>query len=252
MATEEIGKYDLDDLVFEGRNKAYGAYFLRKIYNKHLATGMFFSLLIMLFISIIPFILVHMSAWMMGAPQYVEVNMDNALIELPLPPSVQIKLPGAEKPEPEKEEAMLKTVVPDFEKITDKPQTKDSTTSALGIVEKDGENNPGGPAGQEGVVIAEVYPSFPGGKERMDAFIRANVRYPFEEVERRRQGSVYVSFVVRENGILDDIKIASGVSELLDAEAIRVINMMPPWNPGFHKGKAVTVPVKVPIAFRLN
>jgi periplasmic protein TonB len=251
LTPEEILPKDMDDLVFEDRNKAYGAYFLRRIYSRHLLKGFVLSVFITLFICFIPFVLLHMSAWMLGAPQYVEVQMTDP-VELPLPPSIQVKLPGYENPELE-EASIMKTVVPDFTKIVDKAAKKDTSAAELGMEEKDGSNKAGGPKGEEGLgLVTEIMPSFPGGKERMDAFIRANVIYPQEEVERRKQGKVYVSFLVTEEGILQDIKIAQGVSELLDAEAIRVIKMMPPWNPGFHKGNAIPVPVKVPISFRLN
>lgn len=251
MTPEEIMPDDMDDLVFEDRNKAYGAYFLRRLYFRHLITGFALSVFITLFISFIPFVILHMSAWMLGAPQYVEVNMTDP-VELPLPPSIEVKLPGYEKPVTE-EASDLKTVVPDFTKITDKPVKNDTSAAVPGMENRNGTNKAGGEKGEEGLgLVTEIMPSFPGGKDRMDAFIRANVVYPREEVERRKQGKVYISFLVAEDGNLQDIRIAQGVSELLDAEAMRVIKMMPPWNPGFHKGKAIPVPVKVPISFRLH
>lgn len=99
--------------------------------------------------------------------------------------------------------------------------------------------------------FVEQEPSYPGGEEAMQAFIKENITYPEEAVKNKEQGRVYVKFVIEKDGSVSNVKVARGVSPSLDAEALRVIQSMPKWNPGMQRGKAVRTNVIVPIAFKL-
>lgn len=86
----------------------------------------------------------------------------------------------------------------------------------------------------------------------MVAFIQENVTYPESSKLSAEEGTVYVTFVIDSNGKVKDPKIAKGVSDALNAEALRVVQSMPDWTPAMDKGKVVSVQFTLPISFRLN
>lgn len=94
--------------------------------------------------------------------------------------------------------------------------------------------------------------SFPGGQVPMQQFIIQNIIYPQEAIELGEQGKVYVSFVVERDGELTNIEVPKSVSKSLDEEAIRLISLMPNWEPGKHKGKTVRTRCMMPINFVLD
>ena len=95
-------------------------------------------------------------------------------------------------------------------------------------------------------------PEFKGGMDALMKYMGDNVTYPEKAKEEKIEGKVFVSFVVNEKGKVTQIKIEKGASELLDKEALRVINKMPDWAPGKHRGKNVNVKVYLPINFKLD
>jgi len=107
---------------------------------------------------------------------------------------------------------------------------------------------------QEGPIMdfAEQEPKFPGGEEAMMKFIQSNIEYPQISVDNGEQGIVYVQFIVYKDGHIDGIKIIRGATKNLNIEAMRVIGLMPNWEPGEQKGKKVNVRYTLPIHFRLD
>jgi TonB family protein len=102
------------------------------------------------------------------------------------------------------------------------------------------------------IMVVEEQPEFEGGYEAIMDFIRKNKRNPASARRMGIDGTVYVSFVVRKNGTIDDVKVLRGISADCDKEAVRVVQMMPPWKPGGQNGKAVDVRLNLPIKFHLN
>jgi protein TonB len=100
--------------------------------------------------------------------------------------------------------------------------------------------------------VVEEMPSFPGGEESRLRFLQENIQYPQVAKESGIQGTVYVSFVVDSKGKINDVRILRGIGGGCDEEAVRVIRMMPSWNPGKQAGKAVKVQFTMPIKFTLN
>ena len=99
----------------------------------------------------------------------------------------------------------------------------------------------------------EVKPTFNGGDA--DAFVKyvqQNLKYPQRAIENEEQGRVTVNFVVDQNGKIQNAKVVKGVSELLDAEALRVINNAPDWTPAKQGGKNVPVTYSIPVVFALR
>jgi protein TonB len=100
--------------------------------------------------------------------------------------------------------------------------------------------------------MPEQMPQFPGGGDAMDQFVNANIKYPPVAKEKRIQGKVYVQFIVEKDGSISDVVVRRGTNELLDAEAVRVVKLMPKWKPGSMKGKPVRVRYTLPITFSLT
>jgi TonB family protein len=105
---------------------------------------------------------------------------------------------------------------------------------------------------EEVFVIVEDMPEFTGGELALRKHIGTYVKYPAEAAVQGIQGKVYVTFVVGSDGVVKKAKIARGVNPLLDAEAIRVVNSLPKWKPGYQSGKPVAVYYTVPINFQLE
>ena len=100
--------------------------------------------------------------------------------------------------------------------------------------------------------IVEDMPEYPGGEDALRKYISKSIIYPEDAVEKGIQGRVYVSFVVANDGGIANVKIARGVHESIDKEALRVINSLPNWTPGKQRGQAVHVKYTVPIHFELQ
>ena len=100
--------------------------------------------------------------------------------------------------------------------------------------------------------VVEVMPEYPGGTDEMMKFLAENIKYPTVAQENGISGKVFVTFIVDENGLIDNISILRGIGGGCDEEAIRVIKMMPKWKPGTQRGQAVRVQYNVPIKFTLD
>lgn len=100
--------------------------------------------------------------------------------------------------------------------------------------------------------VVEEVPEFPGGVAALMKFIADNLRYPIIAQENGTQGRVVVQFIVEKDGKLTNAKVITSISPLLDAEALRVVSMMPQWNPGKQRGQAVACYFTIPVLFRLT
>ena len=100
--------------------------------------------------------------------------------------------------------------------------------------------------------VVEQMPEFPGGMYEAMKFLAKNIKYPAAAQEAKIEGRVIVQFVVQKDGSISGVQTVQGVSPELDAEAIRVVSLMPKWNPGKQRGQAVSVKYTMPIMFRLQ
>jgi protein TonB len=107
----------------------------------------------------------------------------------------------------------------------------------------------------------EVLPKFPGGQEALNQFLIKNLEYPKgargvykkgKTIEEGVQGRVVIGFIVEQNGKVSNIEVKKSVHPLLDAEALRVVKLMPDWEPGKQNGKPVRVYFQLPIEFQLD
>ncbi|MBI3135031.1 MAG: energy transducer TonB [Bacteroidetes bacterium] len=100
--------------------------------------------------------------------------------------------------------------------------------------------------------MPEIMPEFIGGADALDDFIKKNIKYPAEAKEKGIQGKVYVQFVVEKDGSVTNVIVRRGANALLDAEAVRVVKLMPAWKPGTMRGKKVRVRYTLPVVFTLS
>lgn len=95
-------------------------------------------------------------------------------------------------------------------------------------------------------------PYFPGGQQALLDFLRQNVNYPEQAKKDSIEGRVVVGFVIDTDGSITDPKIVRSVHPLLDAEALRVVKLMPKWEPGSENGTPVKVKYNLPISFKIG
>ena len=100
--------------------------------------------------------------------------------------------------------------------------------------------------------IVQTSAQFPGGQEAYNKFIADNLSYPEEAKEQGISGTVYVSFIVDRTGNINNPKVLRSVHPLLDAEALRLINLLPQFTPGSNNGSKVNQLFNVPIRFILK
>ena len=104
----------------------------------------------------------------------------------------------------------------------------------------------------ETFVVVEEMPEFPGGNRALMKFLSDNIQYPAIAKENGIQGRVICSFIVMDDGSIRDLFGERGVDASLDAEAMRVLRLMPDWKPGMQRGQNVNVRFTIPIVFNLN
>jgi outer membrane biosynthesis protein TonB len=103
---------------------------------------------------------------------------------------------------------------------------------------------------------AESNPSFVGGNKAMMAYLRENVKFPQDALDKQDEGIVYVDFVIDKTGVVREVEVTEktneGVAASFRSEAARVVASMPKWTPGIQRGKAVDVKYSLPISFELQ
>jgi len=97
----------------------------------------------------------------------------------------------------------------------------------------------------------EKQPEYPGGNDALFKFMLQNLKYPELAREKKTMGTVFVYFVVKANGSVDNVRIKRGIGDGCDEEAVRVVRLMPKWVPGEDKGKKVNVSFYLPVQFKL-
>ena len=241
------------EVLFENRNKEYGAYVLRKEYPAALNAGLFIAVLTVT----IPLIIYAYALWypasdtMTYYPYIGQVQMYNDLIS----PAELQQLSKQQKPAISETAAAL--VTPDDQNPLNKkkgPVIPDSlvkvSDSLAGSSVRNGVQGDTTQKGSGDVYYSvEVMPQFPGGPTAMQRFISDNVRYPAEAVKRGASGTVKLTFHILKDGYVDKVFILQKLDPLLDAEAVRVIRLMPRWKPAYHHGKPVEIICAIPITF---
>jgi protein TonB len=259
MAKDTIKAPGFDEIVFENRNKEYGAYRLRKKYSRNLLIGMIIGIIILGTAIIAPYINAKaLENKQKRAEREVAIQMENLdqpdqNVEPPPPPPP----PPAETVEQVKYVApvIVDTVKPEeaAQMMTaDQAQVEVKDEEVVAVVEEVQEEVKEEEAPAEVFVVVEEMPTFPGGEKALMEFIYANIVYPEIAKENNIQGRVILKFCVTYKGGVDQVQILKSVDPALDQEAIRVIKMLPAWKPGKQGGKPVNVWYNVPVTFQLK
>jgi len=256
MASQNQKAEHLDEIVFKDRNKAYGAYVLRKIYKKHMTIALFISVTTLLISVSIPLI----ASYMKSKKRIIieEQTVGAELTNMEKPPDDEPPPPPPPPPEALEQKVAFKAPIVVTDSVEDvtifvmedlnlqSTNTTVDTTSF--VVENKVINEPV----EEAFLVVEEMPTFPGGDEARAQYFKENIKYPEIERDNGVQGLVVVSFIVEKDGSITNVTVLKGVTPNLDAEAIRVVKSMPKWTSGKQSGRAVRVTINVPIRFTLN
>jgi len=262
MTDQKVYVAPMDEIVFEHRNKTYGAYILRKLYNKNMTRGLILAVIILIAGLAYP---LASSYYAQKRAGYVEkaasaefIDMDKPKEEAPPPPPPPPPPPAALEQKVKFVAPIVTTeeVVEDADIFNQDDLAQTTTNEAVAIeeivVETKVEVIEVEESKKEVFTIVEEMPAFPGGEAERNKFLAENIQYPQQATENGIQGTVYVSFVVDSKGNVTDVKILRGIGGGCDEEALRVVRMMPKWHPGKQNGKNVRVLFNMPIYFKLQ
>ncbi|HLA55207.1 MAG TPA: energy transducer TonB [Flavobacterium sp.] len=247
------------DIVFEGRNKLYGAYDLRIRNPKTTMKALVIGALIFSFLLSTPLL-----AKLIPDSKDADDSLDKKIVTIKLPPKEQPKdLPPPPPPPPKIDQVkFVKPVVAKAEEVVEEPpKIKEIVDKKLGDETIKGDPDApltvepvgNGPADVvednsiHNMAGIEVKPDFPGGLEKFYKYVGNNYKVPEEE---GLKGKVFVTFVVEKDGSLTDIKVVRDIGYGTGAEAIRVLKKSPRWNPGEQNGKKVRVLYSLPITIQ--
>lgn len=262
------------DVVFQNKNKAYGAYALRQTSSKRHILAFGVIILFVVAVSALPTLL---NAIESRTAKVDTGGIDDIYVVEVYQAPEEVEVPKITPPEVKPTMAMDKFTppvivdnnteideadeVPDMDKIAnpsgntigaysnpDGSKEKDAlppgpTTPAV-VVEK--------PEPKKPFVNVEQMPSFPGGPTEMMKFIQRELKYPPAAQELGMQGRAIIRFVVSPTGAITDVEVMKGFDKSCDAEAMRVVKAMPKWIPGKQNGREVSVYFTLPVVFRLQ
>jgi periplasmic protein TonB len=245
---------EFDDIIFENRNKTYGAYSLRKQYKStaslSILGGITFSAILVIALSL----MTEKGKADPGPIVIAIAKLDPSVLKVvppPLPkaPSNPVNILRNLKPE----------VVNDTNGLTSIPITDSliafgkngNVTDSIG--HDPGATTPDIPVEDNTIfTVVQEKPEFPGGDEALFKFIGDNIKYPAEAESNNIQGRVILKFVVNPDGSVDKIELLRSVDPLLDTEAVRVVKTLPKFRPGKQNGVPVHVWFILPVFFRIE
>ncbi|MGL4598403.1 MAG: TonB family protein [Bacteroidia bacterium] len=267
METNLVLSPSFNELVFEKRHKAYGAYKLRRTYHRRVLSSLLvatasFGLAIGLFFALQQPAQAKMPVFKNEGCVLISVVPDEPKPQEPEPKVEPKQTPPAPKT-PVAQPELTVPVVTTQPVITPPPTNNGAGGSPKGQDGGTGSDTTGKVVSNPCIDCPPANPNptvveIPTWVEDMpfsdvaDAHIRKNTVYPEFERARGKEGTVFIQFIVRKDGTLDDFKVAKGVSPAIDREALRVAKTMPNWNPGKQNGHEVDVICTKPIAFKLK
>ena len=247
------------DMIFENKNKEYGAYFLRKITPKN-----HFFAIIVAFVFFTVAISAPVIFKKITKPKEVKITEVTTLVDIkqpenlppppppedlpPPPPKVRFTPPEIKQDKDVKEEVDM----PDQQKLNQSTAPIGNYNDTATVIKpvappkviQDVEEKP--------LVIVEQMPEFPGGEEELLKYLRSNIKYPQMAKESGISGIVYIAFVISSKGIVKDARVLRGIGGGCDEEAIRVVKSMPNWKPGRQNSQSVPVQYTLPVRFVLE
>ncbi|RYY68395.1 MAG: hypothetical protein EOO13_12435 [Chitinophagaceae bacterium] len=270
MNKEDILKSDLLDLIFDKRNKNYGAYELRKHYKRRLLKSL--AIAFVLTGGIAAFISFAKEEKLITRIFDIEEteNVALAVVELPKKPEVP-KVPETPKPptsaQKVPQERFLENMV-----ITDDPTEADKLPSNLdnaaigsstttegvytgrvyvdppAVIDAGGGNVPAKIDRETPRAVVDIMPSYPGGINALRKFLEKNLK-SFDDIETGASISVKITFIVGYDGKLKGFQLMEDGGDMYNKEVIRVLKKMPEWIPGKAQGENVSVYYTIPVKF---
>jgi protein TonB len=261
------------NLVFENRNKSYGAYMLRIESSKNMMRAFFIAAPVFILSFVLPQMLGGKKADMIADTPDRVVD----ITKLPPPPAKPLP-PEPKAAQPAAPAEKLNTVkLPSHIKVVDQPVSEDEMpkinelkNAVVGQQSQSGMNANAGvvvpQTGDTGTGISDMpaadnaihetssldaFPEFEGGMKAWARYIQRNLRYPQQAQEEGLQGKVFISFVIEKDGSISNVTVLRGVAGSLDQEAARVIQKSPKWKPGMQNNQSVRVRFNMPISFSL-
>ncbi len=268
----------MDDIIFEDRNKAYGAYELRRSYNSRIKQAMLGTLsLVVLLCSYQKIMALYHPVHAREEVQVIACPMANLDVQkiktidmvkpkTPPLPKAPPAAKGVADPPTVKSTAIL--VPTNTDHATDSIPHNDMLAHAAtgdqnksGTTPGDKKGTPDGDIAMHAALpgatpdlvdVASVMPEYPGGENAMMRYITQNIDYPDPDRQMGYEGRVIVGFVVDENGNVGDIHVVRGLTRTLNDESIRVVRKLKRFTPGSQNGRPVRVRFTLPIMYRLS
>lgn len=263
------------DLIFEGRNKTYGAYAMRQSSSKRHLMALLIVGVLAAFLTILPTLIstIENATRRQTSDSLQEESVLAELKELEDKVNEQdiIRQETAPPPPPLKSTVQFTApVMVDASELDDDSRMKSQEDLSqskvqISIATVEGEDVEGAidiadleeqkvivEQKEEVYIGVEINPSFPGGEEELMKYIRDNLRYPVIAAENNIEGRVTIRFVVNKRGEVTDVTVLRGLDPACDNEAIRVVKSMPKWIPGKQNGVAVNVYYTLPIVYKLQ
>jgi protein TonB len=249
-----------DDLIFESRNREYGAYQLRRRYNATLVIGIVASSLLACAMVLIPFAIKPSSGeFIIGGGSFVSVQMEN--LDPPVEEKFYVPAPPPQRTKSAQE--IVKYVPPEVvDTVINIANYTPATDEVLARAEGEAEDfrgpgfgdelfeGDGGYGGEELFIMVEVMPSFRGGDiNKFREYIQKRTNYPQEALDRKIQGRVFLTFIIETNGSVSNVTVVKGVDPIIDNEAVKAIQSSPGWSPGLQRGQPVRVRYSMWLSF---
>jgi len=265
----DILKPEWIDVVFTDRNKAYGAYDLRKQNPRNTNKALIIGVVAFVLTISAPTIINFISGFIPKADEKVKI----VPVVLQPPPPINKQKPPPPPPEPPKPKIDQVKFPPPVVKPDNEVKEQPPTVKELEVADPGQKNIKGDPnadikidepVGNSDVkqvteedpnkifTSVEEEPSFPGGPEAFGKYLSKKINYPAIAKENNVQGKVFLNFTVERDGSLTDIKVVRGIGSGCDDEAVRVLKSSPRWRPGIQNGRAVRVSYTIPISFTLT
>lgn len=247
------------DMVFEGRNKEYGAYEDRKKSSRRHGLAIFIAVSVFTVGVSAPVLIKAL------APEKKTRNVEvTSLADIKIDKPIENKMEEPPPPPPMKNTVKFTPPEVTNDEVTEEIKTVDElkdTKAQISIADVKGSDDANAvdvadlkvvEEEEKPLTFVEQQPEFPGGLEAMQKFLGENIKYPSIASEMGISGKVTVQFVVDKHGKIGNIKVLRGIGGGCDEEAVRVVKAMPAWRPGRQNGKEVSVFFVLPVSFQLK
>lgn len=276
----DLSSKEWRDIVFEGKNKDFGAYEMRKKsdgrHNKAMIIVLIAVIIVFFALRLVNLALEKAAADIIdeASQEIVQVDMSEQeepeeeeeivqieeekpealpeeilntmkVTELQIANDEDVKAEDEIKSQDELQESQTAFGSTDFDKGTDDLNVVREHKDEIIVEKKE-------PVKEEVFVAVEQMPQFPGGDAELMKFLSKNIKYPTMAMENNIQGRVVVQFVVTKTGAIGEVKVIRSVDRDLDREAIRVCKSLPNFIPGKMNGQAVNVWYTLPVNFKLQ